>query len=96
MIWEVPMRHDNQIFTVFGGSFVAETHETSRPTAPKNKDRSFGPLVALLIASLLGATIPAVAISASNRLKEAEAARWQQAPSFARIPGIIGFEHAVY
>ena len=49
------MRQHHQIFTVFGGSFVPETRQATRPPQ-KRKDRSFGPLAMLLVAALLGAT----------------------------------------
>ena len=91
------MRHDHQMFTVFGGSYVAERHETPQH-GHKAKDRSFGPLAILLVAALLGATIPAVAITATHRLRAAETARWQQpAPTyFLRVPATIGFDQTVF
>ena len=91
------MHHDHQMFTVFGGSFIAERREAP-PPAPKPKDRSFGPLAMLLVAALLGATIPAVAITTNNRMRAAEAARWKQAQPtyFLRVPPTVGFDLAVF
>ena len=91
------MRHDHQIFTVFGGSFVGERRDT--PPAPKRKEH-FAPLAVLLVAALLGATIPAVAVTATKRMQAAEAARWnqpQQQPSyFLRAPATVGFDQAMF
>jgi hypothetical protein len=92
------MRHHHQMFTVFGGSFVPESRETTRPPAPRRKDRAFAPLAMLLVAGLLGATIPAVAYTTANRIRAAEAARWQQPQStlFWHGPATIGIEQALY
>jgi hypothetical protein len=85
------MRHQHPISTVFGGSFAAESREA--PHAPRQrKDHSFGPLAILLIGSLLGATIPAVAITANNHVRSIEAAHWKAPPS---LP-IVGFEKTLY
>jgi hypothetical protein len=93
------MRHDHQIFTVFGGSFIGERRDAP-PPAPKPNDHWLAPLAVLLIAALLGATIPAVAVTATKRIQAAEAARWkqpQQQPTyFLRVPATVGFDQAVF
>lgn len=89
------MRQHHQIFTVFGGSFVPETRQATRPPQ-KRKDRSFGPLAMLLVAALLGATIPAVAVTLNQRIRAAEAARWKQPRYFLKVPPTVGFDQAVF
>jgi len=87
------MRHDRPISTAFGGAFVKESRRPP-PTGPAREDRSWGPLAILLLASLLSATIPAVAITANSHLRAAEAARWQPPLSYSQVPGFVGFERA--
>jgi hypothetical protein len=91
------MRDHHQTFTVFGGSFVAERRD-STPPAQKPKSRSFGPLAILLTATLLGATIPAVAVTTSNHYRAAEAARWKQPQPtyFLHVPAAVGFDQTLY
>jgi len=88
----------HQMFTVFGGSFVPEAHEAIPPPVQKRKGRPLGPLVMLLIAILLGAAIPAIAVTATIRLRAAEAARWQQPQStyFLTVPPTVGFDRALF
>jgi hypothetical protein len=99
MIGEIPMRHHHPIFTVFGGAFVAERRDTAPPPRPRrerSKERWSAPLVMLLIAALLGATIPAVGITASRHLRAIEAARWVQPRSFSGVPPAAGFAQDLF
>jgi hypothetical protein len=73
-----PMNDHPKIFTVFG-SFVAENHDdVPLPVSKPAAERRRGPLIVLLIAVLLGATIPALAFTTARHLRSVEAARWQQ------------------
>ena len=92
------MRHGHyHHFTVFGGAFVSERRDTP-PPARQRKEHWFAPLAIVLTAALLGATIPAVAVTTTNRLKAAEAARWKQPQPtyFLKAPATVGFDQAVF
>lgn len=87
------MRHNDPIFTVFGDAFVAERRDTEAPPRrrkPRFRDRWFAPLVMLLIAVLVGATIPAVAITANMHLRAIEALRWTQPNHLVWPPPAVG------
>jgi hypothetical protein len=64
------MRDSNQaqLFTVFGGAFVAETHDHVRP---RKKAAAAGPLAAVLVALVLGTATTAGAIAATKRIQSA-------------------------
>lgn len=89
------MNKPHQVFTVFGGAYVGETREFSLP-AHKRNNRSLAPLIVLLAGALIGATIPAVAFTASSRLRATEAARWSQPGIFLKAPAASGFDHMVF
>lgn len=92
------MRHDHQVFTVFG-AFVGERHDAQQP-ARDVKEHWLGPLVAVLLAALLGATIPALAVTTTNHLRATEAARWKQPSAqpayFLRVPPNVGFDELLF
>jgi hypothetical protein len=111
-MWEVSMRHDDQIFTVFGGSFVADGRAPNSAAKPapasvglatepateatpaarpprKLNDLALGPLAAIAIAALAGATIPAIAFTIAHRLRDTEAARWNPPAQVLMLPPAI-------
>lgn len=77
--------------TLFG-SFVAERHDDNR--LAKQAIRWRGPLLILLVALLLAATIPALAVTTFKHLRASEHARWQQQPPtyFLKVPPTVGFD----
>ena len=79
------------IVTMFG-SFVAESHDDELPLKPPLRRRHA--LLVLLIAVLLGATIPALAVSTVKHLRATEQARWQQQQPtyFLKVPPTVGFD----
>jgi hypothetical protein len=95
MLLEEAMPQPRPLFTIFGGSFIAEKRDPA-PPARKPADRLAGPLIVVLLAGLLGATIPAVAITKVSSLRAAEAARWKQPTYFLKAPPAVGFSQAVF
>jgi hypothetical protein len=59
------MRHSDQtqVFTVFGGAFVAEAHDHEQP---RRTATAAGPMAAVLVALLLGSATTAGAIAATK------------------------------
>jgi hypothetical protein len=62
------MRTSNQaqVFTVFGGAFVAEAHDH---IAPRKRAAAMGPLAAVLVALLVGTATTAGAIAATKHFQ---------------------------
>lgn len=85
------------IVTMFG-SFVAESHDDAPLLKPKPADRRRVPLLILLIAVLLGATIPALAVTTVRHLRAIENAHWQQQQPtyFLKAPPTVGFDPALF
>jgi hypothetical protein len=77
----------NQAFTVFGGAFVAESHDST----PRRKP--FGPLAAVIAALLLGSVTTAGAITALKGVKSGYAG---YSFSYSKAPGVMGMEVALY
>jgi hypothetical protein len=80
-------------FTVFGGSYPAETHST-HPMLRKPRAGSIGPLAAVLVALVLGATTTAGAITAAKRIHAT--GYGYSIASYSKIPGVAHFEDALY
>ncbi len=91
------MHYHPTILTMFG-SFVAESHDDDLLPDSKPADRRHGPLVILLVAVLLGATIPALAVTTVRHLRATESARsQQQQPTyFLKVPPTVGFDPALF
>jgi hypothetical protein len=80
-------------FTVFGGFYPAETH-SRHPVVRQSKAGSVGPLAAVLVALVLGATTTAGAITATKRIHAANYGF--SIASYSKIPGVAHFEDALY
>jgi hypothetical protein len=89
--------HDTaQIFTLFGGAYVPESHGACR-TVRERKTGSLGPMAAVLAALLVGSVTTAAAISVTSRV-QATSDIWGPTPPpmLMKSPGMIGFEDALY
>jgi hypothetical protein len=89
------MRDFNQTenFTVFGGSYPAESH-SGHPMLRKHRAGSLGPLAAVLVALVLGATTTACAITAAQSVRGSNYGF--SIASYSKIPGVAHFEDALY
>jgi hypothetical protein len=100
---ETAMSAQPKIITVFG-SYVPESHHDGplpgpKPAIRKPATRKRGPLLILLIAVLLGATIPALAFTAVKQLHTTTRhVRWQQQEPayFLKVPPNVGFDPALF
>ena len=64
--------HHTANFTVFGGSYLAESHGKNPMLRDTSGVGSIGPLAAVLVAIVLGATTTAGAITAAKYIHAAE------------------------
>ncbi|MEA2831743.1 MAG: hypothetical protein QOF22_2491 [Bradyrhizobium sp.] len=80
-------------FTVFGGFYPAETHSRNR-IARRSRAGSVGPLAAVLVALVLGATTTAGAITATKRIHATNYGF--SLASYSKIPGVPHFQDALY
>lgn len=80
-------------FTVFGGFYPAETH-SGNSMVRQSKAGSVGPLAAVLVALVLGATTTAGAITATKRIHATNYGF--SITSYSKIPGVAHFEDALY
>jgi hypothetical protein len=80
-------------FTVFGGSYPAETHR-DHPMLQKHRAGSVGPLSAVLVALVLGATTTAGAITAAKSVRASNYGF--SIASYSKIPGVAHFEDVLY
>jgi hypothetical protein len=89
--------HDTQVYSPFGGGYVAEEHGGGFAFDEGKKNASSGKLALVLVALLVGATTAGAAITVTrNQATEASLTR-QTLPSFQmKIPGTAWFEDAVY
>jgi hypothetical protein len=82
------MCNDQQVFTVFGGSYVAENHSYE----PANrKRRSVGPLGPVIVALMVGTVTTAGAIAGTQRIHATG-----YGFSHSNIPAVAHFEVARY
>ena len=80
-------------FTVFGGFYPAETHGRNR-IVRRSRAGSVGPLAAVLVALVLGATTTAGAITATKRIHATNYGF--SLASYSKIPGVAHFQDALY
>ena len=80
-------------FTVFGGSYPAEMHD-GNPMLQKARAGSIGPLAAVLVALVIGATTTAGAITATKRIHASNYGF--SIASYSKIPGVAHFEDVLY
>jgi hypothetical protein len=80
-------------FTVFGGFYPAETHSRNR-IVRRSRAGSVGPLAAVLVALVLGATTTAGAITATKRIHATNYGF--SLASYSKIPGVAHFQDALY
>jgi hypothetical protein len=80
-------------FTVFGGFYPAETHSRNR-IVRRSRAGSVGPLAAVLVALVLGATTTAGAITATKRIHATNYG--YSLASYSKIPGVAHFEDTLY
>jgi hypothetical protein len=80
-------------FTVFGGFYPAETHSRNR-IVRRSRTGSVGPLAAVLVALVLGATTTAGAITATKRIHATNYGF--SLASYSKIPGVAHFEDTLY
>jgi hypothetical protein len=88
---------DSQVFTVFGGAYLAENRGDRFPQEPKKG--LTGKAAALLGVLLIGATtaVAATAISSRSAWRGEYVIPMQPMPPFiAKLPGTVGFEEALY
>lgn len=88
--------HHSPVFTVFGGTYVAENRADRVPHEPKKG--STGLVTALLGVLLIGVTT-AAATTIKNRshLRSEYAVPMQpMSPFIAKLPGTVGFEEVLY
>jgi hypothetical protein len=78
------MRKSDQIFTVFGGAYVAESHDR----VPQR--RSASPFAAVIVALLLGSATTAGAITTLSSVQSGYAF------SFPKAIGVMPIEVALY
>ena len=64
--------HHTANFTVFGGFYPAESHGNNPIVRDASRVGSIGPLAAVLVATVLGATTTAGAITAAKHIHAAE------------------------
>ena len=92
------MRPDeNQVFTVFGGAYLAESRGDRFPQGPKKG--LTGKVAALLGVLLIGATTAVAATALSSRSQwrgEYVIPMQPMTPFIAKLPGTVGFEEALY
>ena len=89
-------RH-SQVFTVFGGAYIAENRGDRFPQDPKKC--LTGKVAALLGVLLIGATtaVAATAISSRSPWRGEYAIPMQpMTPFVAKLPGTVGFQEALY
>ena len=84
------MRGRDQMFTVFGGSYVSEAHDH---IPQRRTSRSIGPLAAVFVALILGTATTAGAIAATKRIHSS--GYWFSTASYS-ITGTAGYEDAFY
>jgi len=80
-------------FTVFGGFYPAETHGRNQ-IVRRARAGSVGPLAAVLIALVLGASTTAGAITATKRVHATDYGF--SITSYSKIPGVARFEDVLY
>ena len=89
--------HDTQVYSPFGGGYVAEEHGSGFAMDESNKNSSRGKWAIVLVALLLGASTAGAAITATSRYASVQTLSRQSLPSFQmKIPGTAWFEDAVY
>ncbi len=89
--------HDRQVFTVFGGTYLAESRGDRFPQEPKRG--SAGKVAALLGVLLMGATTAVAATAISSRSPwrgEYVIPMQPMTPFIAKLPGTVGFQEALY
>jgi len=82
------MRNDQQAFTVFGGSFVHESHDCETVAVSR---RSAGPLAAVFVALLAGTLTTAGAVAGTQRIHAAG-----YGFSHSNVIGVPHFQTAAY
>jgi hypothetical protein len=82
---EAAMREFDQAFTVFGGAFVAESHDHQLP-----QRKPAGPMAAVIVALLLGSVTAAGAITGLQNVRSGYGF------SYSKAPGMMGIEVALY
>ena len=89
--------HDTQVYSPFGGGYVAEEHGSGFSLDDGVKTSSRGKWAIVLVALMLGATTAGAAITANSRYASVQTLSRQSLPSFQmKVPGTAWFEDAVY
>ena len=87
--------HPTEYFTVFEGTYSKECPVNCRPSAaPQPQTSAKGKIAITLALLVLGATT-AVALTASQQANVA-GPNWQHSATFINLPGVVGFEDALY
>jgi hypothetical protein len=81
-------------FTVFEGTYSKDSPMNRRPSAGRPQTSAKGKVAITLALLMLGATT-AVALTASHHANVA-GHNWQHSATFINLPGVVGFEDALY
>jgi hypothetical protein len=101
---ESPMYQHRSDFIVLSATFACSSEPAAKPVpvrqsphaAQANGERAWAPLVALVLAALLGTVIPAVAVATSKHFSAAETARWRQTGFVLPAPPSAGVDQRLY
>ena len=92
----ISMRETDQTdyFTVFEGTFSRQVPLKRMPPVVPQKT-SKGKVAAILAVMLLGVSTAAVALTVNQRSHSAKPT-WEHSATFVTMPGLAGFEDALY
>ncbi len=82
-------------FTVFEGTFSRQVPLKRTPRVAPQQKTSKGKVAAFLVVMLLGVSTAAVALTVNQRAHSAKST-WEPSATFVTLPGIAGFQDALY
>jgi hypothetical protein len=94
---EISMRENNpsEYFTIFEGIYSKQRPVNRRPAAaPRPQTRVKGKVAITLALLVLGAT--ASAALTTRQQANVAGPSWQHSATFINLPGVVGFEDALY
>ena len=89
------VNHPTEYFTVFEGTYSKQCPVNRRPPLPQPQTSAKGKVAIALALFVLGASTAAAALTASHRANVA-GSNWHQSATFINLPGVVGFEDALY
>jgi hypothetical protein len=87
--------HPSEYFTVFEGTYSKGCPVNRRPAAPRPQTSAKGKIAITLALLVLGASTAGAALMASQHANVA-GPNWQHSATYINLPGVVGFEDALY